>query len=228
MPRNNYKPSTEYGGTEIGINVYQEAYTVGQLQDLRRKLAKRANQRIVRLERASSDITGESFAEFGAVQDAYDYLEHQKKGRKRFRETLGALNDTNELRREITVLQGFLGRKTSLVSGQREIEKKRIETFETGKWGSLYRMTGTTRKGIKFSSTKEFYNFLNSSLFKGLIAAGFSSEQIIEIYDSAIESYQGKEEEILDRMQEALEAYRSGQNISIKDLVKRLGMKMIE
>lgn len=227
MPRRKSKPSEEFGGREISINVYQGSYTTPQLQDLRRKLAKRANQRIVRLERASSEITGESFAAFGAVQDAYDYLEHQKAGRKRFREQKGALQDTNELRREITVLQGFLGRKSSLVSGQKDIERQRIETFESGNWGKGNKITGNTRKGIKFASTKEFYDFLNSNAFKGLIASGFTSEQLIERYDTAVEIYNGKQDEVMEQMDKALQDYRAGQKISIKDLEGRLGMRKI-
>lgn len=194
---------------------------------MRTKLAKRANQRIVRLERTSSKVTGESFSAFGAITDAYEYLERQQSGRKRFSENKGFLDDINALRREVTVLQGFLGRKTSLVTGMRDIEKRRIETFQSGKWGTLYKFTGSERKALEFSSTKEFYDFLNSSTYRGLIKAGFTSEQMVEAYDNARELHDGMDEEVIAAMEKALQDYRNGQSLSLKDLKERLGMRKV-
>ena len=105
MPRRSKSTdAVVYGGKEVSIDIYRESMSLTDMQALRRKLAKRANQRIVRLERASSKITGEAFNEFGAVTDAYSYLERQKKGRKRFQERADAITDTMELRREISVV----------------------------------------------------------------------------------------------------------------------------
>ena len=111
---------------DLTADVYRGSYSVDELQRMRRALAKRANQRIVRLERGESKVTGEKWNTFGAVTEVYDYLNRQKEGRTRFRETSKALTDSQALKREITVLQGFLGRKSSIVSGMQEIEEKRI------------------------------------------------------------------------------------------------------
>lgn len=226
MPRRSKSAdAVKHGGKEVSIDIYRESMSLTDMQLLRRKLAKRANQRIVRLERASSSITGEAFNEFGAVTDAYSYLERQKKGRKRFQERADAITDTMELRREISVLQGFLGSKTSLVSGIREIELQRIRTFESGNWGKTSRYTGKARREIKFASTKEFYEFLGSKTFQGLKKSGYTSEQLVEIYDEARESEEA--DEVLEKMEEALEEYRAGQKATLKDITGRFKMTKI-
>lgn len=209
---------------DLTADVYRGSYSLDELQRMRRALAKRANQRIVRLERGSSKVTGEKWNTFGAVTDVYDYLNKQKEGRTRFRETAKALTDSQSLKREITVLQGFLGRKTSLVSGMQEIENKRIATFESGKWGTKWKKRGVVNRPLHFASNKEFYDFLNSETFKGLVSTGFTSEQLIELYDSArVRLGEDTESDIVtDAMADALEEYRSRGNASLKDLRKKM------
>ena len=209
---------------DLTADVYRGGYSLDELQRIRRSLAKRANQRIVRLERAESKVTGEKLNTFGAVTEVYDYLNRQKAGRTRFRETANALTDSQELKREITVLQGFLGSKSSLVSGMKEIEEKRISSFESGKWGTKWKKTGIPNKPLHFTSNKEFYDFLNSETFKGLVSTGFTSEQIIELYDSARVRL-GEEAEsdaVSNAMSQALEEYRNRGNASLKDLRKKM------
>lgn len=215
---------------DLTADVYRGSYSIYDLQRMRRALAKRANQRIVRLEKNASKVTGEKFNTFGAVLEVYNYLKNQKDGRKRFREQLNSMTDSNALKREITVLQGFLGRKSSLVSGMRDIEKKRINTFESGKWGTKWKKTGIPNTPLHFASNKEFYDFLNSETFKGLVNSGFTSEQIIEQYDSARVKL-GKQKNadmptdtdiVADAMAAALEEYRQKGNASLKDLRKKM------
>lgn len=209
---------------DLTADVYRGSYSLDELQRMRRALAKRANQRIVRLERGSSKVTGEKWNTFGAVMDVYDYLNNQKEGRTRFRETAKALTDSQSLKREITVLQGFLGRKTSLVSGMQEIEDKRIATFESGKWGTKWKKRGVVNRPLHFASNKEFYDFLNSETFKGLVSTGFTSEQLVELYDSARVRLGNDEESdiVTNAMADALEEYRSKGNASLKDLRKKM------
>ena len=209
---------------DLTADVYRASYTLDELQRMRRALAKRANQRIVRLERGVSKVTGEKLNTFGAVTEVYDYLNRQKEGRTRFRETRKAFTDSQTLKREITVLQGFLGRKSSLVSGMREIEQKRITSFESGKWGTKWKKTGIPNKPLRFSSNKEFYDFLNSETFKGLVSTGFTSEQIVDLYDSARVRIgaEAEDDEVSNAMARALEEYRSKGNASLKDLRKKM------
>lgn len=158
------------------MNVYQEAMSVDELQDVRRALAKQTNQRLLRLERAES-VTGGNYA-FGAYDVLEEYLKNTgqlPKGDKpmRIKERKDALDETSELRREIAALQNFLNSKSSTVKGMRQIEKIRLEKFES--------------KGYKFADTKEFYDFLNSSQMEDLKKHNFDSEQIRERYDEARE-----------------------------------------
>ena len=209
---------------DLTADVYRGSYSLDELQRMRRALAKRANQRIVRLERAESKVTGEKFNTFGSVTEVYDYLNRQKEGRKRFRETKNAMTDSQELKREITVLQGFLGRKSSLVSGMREIEEKRLSSFETGKWGTKWKKTGIPNNPLHFTSNKEFYDFINSETFKGLVSTGFTSEQIVEQYDSArvMLGEEAEADAVSNAMADALEEYRNKGNASLKDLRKKM------
>lgn len=196
--------------------------SLSDAQALRRTLAKRANQRLVRLERSESKVTGENFASYGAAQNAYEYIRSTRAGKNRFSESKNYMDDINTIRREISVLQGFLQSPSSLVSGQKSIEANRISSFESGKWGVKYRRTGELNKKIKFASNKEFYDFLNSDLFNSLKKQGFTSEQIVELYDSAVDIESN--EDVISDFEKALEEYRDRGNANLKDLKKKLGL----
>lgn len=204
--------------SDTEINVYQASLTESDLRKLRRKLSKRANQRLVRLERAKSKITGESYAEFGAADISYEYLNHQQSGKKRFTENVNVNMDYNELRREVSVLQNFLNAKSSTVKGMRDIEKQRVKTFESGEWGNPY--TDRKKRKLKFASTKEFYDFFHSDVFAELKDAGYTSEQIVESYDTFRERYKGSDEEAIAELEKLLEKYREKNKIQLKDLLK--------
>ena len=199
------------------FDVYRDVTTAADLQSIRRTLAKRANQRMVRLERAESKITGEKY-DFGAIEIAKHYLD----GKKRFSENKSYTDDISKLRREITVLQGFLTSKSSTVKGMREIENARLKTFESGNWGAKAKYGNGKSRSLKFASTKEFYAFLNSSTFKKLTSSGFTSDQIVELYDNQRERLNGEEDALYEAMEQALEDYRNGQKATLKDLTSRL------
>ena len=144
-----------------------------ELQQVRRKLAKRANQRMLRLERSTSDISGEAY-HAGAYDIAQEYL--KSIGReKRFSESLGYEKDSiYRLKKEILELDTFLHSKTSTITGNREAEKKRIDTFTGDLWGL----------DEKTVASKEFYDFLQSSAYDYFLANSFTSEQLVDIYDT--------------------------------------------
>lgn len=203
-------------------SIYQESHSKDELKEIRRKLAKRANQRIVRLERATSNITGESYASYGAIDQVNYYL----KGKRRFSENLKYTDDVDLLKREINELQKFLESPSSLVSGQRAIEKKRQETFASGKWGT----GGATGVSLKNANNKEFFNFLNSNTFHNLVSKGFTSEQIIELYDAALErDKRTTPESITRRLEQAYEEWKyTGIEGGIKDLQKRFKVNILK
>ena len=189
----------------LTADVYGNQYSTAQLQEIRRKLAKRANSSLRELSRNSSPITGEVYNSYGAAVDALDYL--KARNRRYFSESLTLTKNRTVLKAEIQRLQYFLTRPSHTVKGQREIEQKRIATFE--------------KKGIHFASGKEFYQFLNSSTFQSLRKLQYSSEQLIEDYERARE--QGMtNDQVLEKLNNALDAFRKGEKVTQKNLWKHL------
>ena len=153
-----------------------------ELSQTRRKLAKRANQRLLRLERSESPVTGEAY-HAGAYDIALDYL--RTIGReKRFSESINYTKTINEetgetayniyrLKREILELDTFLHSKTSTVSGNKTAEQKRIETFAGEKFG-------LSRETV---ASKGFYDFLQSNAYDYFLQSSFTSEQLMDVYD---------------------------------------------
>jgi hypothetical protein len=189
----------------LTADVYGNQYSTAQLQEIRRKLAKRANNSLRDLARNSSPITGEVYNSYGAAVDALDYL--KARNRRYFSESLTLTENRTVLKAEIQRLQYFLTRPSHTVKGQREIEQKRIETFE--------------KKGIHFASGKEFYQFLNSGTFQSLRKLQYSSEQLIEDYERARE--QGMtNDQVMEKLSNALDAFRKGEKVTQKNLWEHL------
>lgn len=189
----------------LTADVYGNQYSTAQLQEIRIKLAKRANNSLRELSRNSSPITGEVYNSYGAAVDALDYL--KARNRRYFSESLTLTENRTVLKAEIQRLQYFLTRPSHTVKGQREIEQKRIETFE--------------KKGIHFASSKEFYQFLNSGTFQSLRKLQYSSEQLIEDYERARE--QGMtNDQVMEKLSNALDAFRKGEKVTQKNLWEHL------
>lgn len=191
----------------LTADVYGNQYSTAQLQEIRCKLAKRANNSLRDLARNSSPITGEVYNSYGAAVDALDYL--KARNRRYFSESLALTENRTVLKAEIQRLQYFLTRPSHTVKGQREIEQKRIDTFE--------------KKGIHFASSKEFYQFLNSGTFHSLRKAQYSSEQLIEDYERAREKGL-THEQAMERLESALEDFRQGEKVTQKNVWKHLGI----
>lgn len=189
----------------LAADVYGNQYSTAQLQEIRRKLAKRANYSLRDLARNSSPITGEVYNSYGAAVDALDYL--KARNRRYFSESLTLTENRTVLKAEIQRLQYFLTRPSHTVKGQREIEQKRIATFE--------------KKGIHFASSKEFYQFLSSETFQSLRKLQYSSEQLIEDYERTRE--QGMtNDQVMEKLSNALDAFRKGEKVTQKNLWKHL------
>lgn len=189
----------------LTADVYGEQYSTKQLQEIRRKLAKRANNSLRDLSRNSSPITGEVFNSYGAAVDALDYL--KARNRRYFSESLNLTENRTVLKAEIQRLQYFLTRPSHTVKGQQEIEQKRITTFE--------------EKGVHFAGNKEFYQFLNSSAFQSLRKSQYSSEQLVEDYERAREKGL-THEQVMERLKGAIDDFRQGEKVTQKNLWKHL------
>lgn len=188
------------------FNPYAAGVTVEELQQVRRQLSKVMNQRMKRLEDATSPVTGKKYT-YGSYDIMQDYLKKEGRTGKaeglRFSETLSAGGKSKaQLQKEIRILQGFEDMPSSRVAGQRAIEKKRIETFTSPdpkktERGALSEQTVTD---------KDFYDFLNSNTFEEL-SRSISSDIIVEEYDKA--SDRGvKKEDIEKALKEYMDTAR--------------------
>lgn len=197
---------------------YAKGVTMDELKRIRRQLAKVMNQRQVRLENATSPVTGEAYT-FGAYEKMQDYLTKQGRApikgteKRRFAEALDPGMSRRQLQKEIRVLQGFEDMASSRIAGMKSIEKKRQETFKAeGLDPSTYK-------------SKDFYDFLNSETYNELLKT-FTSEDIIEEYDKRAlrNRREKKSSDIAEEFQKYLD---KGERMSLKGLRRSFGTTTI-
>lgn len=114
--------------------------------ELRRKLAKRINQRMVRLEK-------KGLTKGAAYADYQDLLNKFFGGAKRIPENTKIYKHLP--RTELKAMQALLREKTSTVQGWGEIMEARVRTIKE-------------RYGIEFKDNYELYDFITSLEFKNL------------------------------------------------------------
>ena len=114
--------------------------------ELRRKLAKRINQRMVRLEK-------KGLTKGAAYADYQDLLNKFFGGAKRIPENTKIYKRLP--RAELKAMQSLLKEKTSTVQGWNEIMEARVRTIKE-------------RYGIEFKNNYELYDFITSLEFKNL------------------------------------------------------------
>ena len=218
---------------EEEMNFYASSISAETLEIVRRRLAKRANQRMVRLERSESKISGKAY-HIGAYDLAQEYLREQKntdKKKLRFSEKLSQRNaedfeNTEEYRQflleDIANIQSFLGAKSSTIAGNREIEMKRVKSFE--------------KAGIspKVASSKGFYDFITSAAYKYFDQRIISSDKLQDLFDYYTDADKGRAiseedfQKVLDEYTDWLDRpENAGVSVKLKDLADRLDMFMI-
>lgn len=196
-------------------NYWNVSASMEALQAVRRKLAKRANQRMVRLERSASPITGKAYH-----VGAYDIAQAELGDRKRFSESLNHLTDITELKKEIGQIQAFLNAKSSTVSGNVEIEEKRIATLT-----NLGRdEEGHTPISEATARSAGFYDFISSKAFIYLSEKQVDSEGLQEIYDYYTEKKGLSYEEVQGIVDEYYNRARDNENmtISFREIAEKL------
>lgn len=119
---------------------------ISEQLELRRKLAKRINQRMVRLEK-------KGLTKGAAYADYQDLLNKFFDGAKRIPENTKIYKRLP--RTELKAMQALLKEKTSTVQGWNEIMDARVRTIKE-------------RYGIEFKSNYELYDFITSLEFKNL------------------------------------------------------------
>ena len=187
-------------------NYWNVSASMEALQAVRLKLAKRANQRMVRLERSASPITGKAYH-----VGAYDIAQAELGDRKRFSEKLNYSTDITELKKEIGQLQAFLNAKSSTVVGNKQIEENRIATLT-----NLGRdEEGHTPISEATARSAGFYDFISSKAFIYLSEKQVDSEGLQEIYDYYTEKKGLSYEDVQGIVDEYYNRARDNENMTI-------------
>lgn len=127
-----------------------------------RTLAKRANQRLVRLEKAGQTQW--------AYRQAMQYL--KENNAKRFAETSAKIRKLSdfEVKRELMNVSDFLRKKTSTIKGIRQVESEAVERL---------------RKKRYDVDNADFFEFLKSDEYKAAVKR-LGSTQVMDNLDEAL------------------------------------------
>ena len=177
-----------------------------ELARLYRSLAKRLNQRMVRLERAGfTSESGGAYADYNVILKKFGY-------NKRIREKIKLdYSDRNvfymqlsSMRKQVKMMQDVLREKSSTVPGWNSIIKKRREKL--------------SEYGLEFKDTSEMSAFFQSYAFE-LISLLYSSEQAVEFVGKAL-----RDGDTMSEIISKLEEFRDRTDIDrADDVAKSLG-----
>lgn len=152
-----FKPSEK-----IELDLRNGFASLDDLNKLRLKLARRANSRLLRLEKKR--LVG------WAYKPAVRYTQ-KAYGSNRFSTRKEISDDPFEVIEEVEEIINFLNAESSTVTGVRNIESRITETFR--------------KKGLDVKNPKDFFEFLSSETYKQS-EKNLSSEQIQELFDRAV------------------------------------------
>lgn len=174
-------------------------YDIKELNAIRRRLAKVANQRLRSIEDA-----GET--EGYVYSQTMVYLIN--KNRARFIESNHQLN-IYELKDELEELNAFLRAKTSTIGGIRKYQRDTATIFKE-------------KFGVQLRDPVAFSRFLSSEQYKKVVEQ-VGSEFLVEFYDRAVEA-QVSEQDILA----ALDLYEKGTIDNWGDLYRQVGLEFVD
>ena len=177
-----------------------------ELARLYTSLAKRLNQRMVRLEKAGfTSESGGAYADYNVILKKFGY-------KKRIREKIKLdYSDHNVLymqvssmRKQVKLMQYILKEKSSTVPGWNSIIKKRREKL--------------SEYGLEFKDRSEMSAFFQSYAFE-LISLLYSSEQAVEFVGKSL-----RDGETMNEIISKLEEFRDRTDIDrADDVAKSLG-----
>lgn len=177
-----------------------------ELARLYTSLAKRLNQRMVRLERAGfTSESGGAYADYNVILKKFGY-------KKRIREKIKLdYSDRNVLymqvssmRKQVKMMQYILSEKSSTVPGWNSIIKKRREKL--------------SEYGLEFKDKSEMSAFFQSYAFE-LISLLYSSEQAVEFVGKSL-----RDGDTMNEIISKLEEFRDRTDIDrADDVAKSLG-----
>lgn len=152
-----FKPSEK-----IELDLRGDFTSLDDLNKLRLKLARRANSRLLRLEKKG--LIG------WAYKPAVRYTQ-KAYGSNRFSMRKEISDDPFEVIEEVEEIINFLNAESSTITGVKNIESRITETFR--------------KKGLDVKNPKDFFDFLSSETYKQS-EKNLSSEQIQELFDRAV------------------------------------------
>lgn len=187
-----------------GVNPYK--INEKELARLYTSLAKRLNQRMVRLEKAGfTSESGGAYADYNVILKKFGY-------KKRIREKIKLdYSDRNVLymqvssmRKQVKMMQYILSEKSSTVPGWNSIIKKRREKL--------------SEYGLEFKDRSEMSAFFQSYAFE-LISLLYSSEQAVEFVGKSL-----RDGYTMNEIISKLEEFRDRTDIDrADDVAKSLG-----
>lgn len=179
------------------FNPYLSRKSDKELYAIRKKLAKRLNQRMRRLERAGID--------YGAIKMYRQEVARYYAGNRGFKESLGKTKGIS-VKHEISLIQNLLNRPTSTMQGIRNIHRKAQHKFE-----ELYH--------VKFRNVSQYEDFIESKTWEkmeDLFGSGTTLD-LIAVSKKSVEQIRKSVEEFIAKN----DKYTSS------DIAKQLGFKSL-
>lgn len=179
------------------FNPYLSNKSDKELYAIRKKLAKRLNQRMRRLERAGID--------YGAIKMYRQEVARYYAGNRGFKESLGKTKGIS-VKHEISLIQSLLNRPTSTMQGIRNIHRKAQHKFE-----ELYH--------VKFKNVSQYEDFIDSKTWEKMedLFGSSTALDIIATSNKTISQVRKAVEEYIAKT----DKYTSS------DIAKQLGFKSL-
>lgn len=179
------------------FNPYLSSKSDKELYAIRKKLAKRLNQRMRRLESAGID--------YGAIKMYREEVARYYAGNKGFKESLGKTKGIS-VKHEISLIQNLLNRPTSTLQGITRIRKKAMGTFEE-------------KYGVKFKNVQQYEDFIDSKTWEKMedLFGSSTALDIIAVSNKTIQQVRKAVEDYIAKT----DKYTSS------DIAKQLGFKSL-
>ena len=180
------------------FNPYLSSKSDKELYAIRKKLAKRLNQRMRRLEGAGID--------YGAIKFYKHDVARYYPGNKGFKESLGKTKGIS-VKHEISLLQKLLNLPTSTLPGIKKIRKKAMRKFEE-------------KYHVKFKNVAQYKDFIDSKTWEkmeDLFGSGTALD-LIAVSEKSVEQVRKSVESFIEKTAK----YKS------EDIAKQLGFKSLK
>lgn len=180
------------------FNPYLSNKSEKELYAIRKKLAKRLNQRMRRLESAG--------IYYGAIKTYKQDVARYYPGNKGFKESLGKSKGIT-VKHEISLIQNLLNMPTSTLQGIHRIRKKAMNTFEE-------------KYNVHFKNVQEYEDFIESDTWKKMdkLYGSNTALDLIATSEKTVEQVRKSVEDFLKKT----DKYKS------EDIAKQLGFKSLK